>query len=427
MKTKISVEKAKSTIEALKAYGVDLPDLFKKVNKKRFEEKKKDIDSTEVIKDYLLFSSANQDLKEGTIENPTSDPIGAANDFRRLNHLKSRDIKLMLNRIRRAYLDSIREKAKKDGKNEAEAKKVSYKMTTQETVKLFHIAFHHCVLDEGEEARLFIYDPAQGIYTSNRRIIRKYITYLEPYLNSHNVEEVIKKATSLATVKKIDTSGKYIACPNCLINVDTKQAEEFSPKHIITTKIATEYHKHKREPNINGWTIEKMFDELACHDKQVVKLFWQIISDVVNGNVSHQKAIMLVGNVFGNNGKGTFQQLLINLVGQNNYATMRVEEFDIRFQLSRLEGKTLVIGDDISPEYIEHSSNFNSVITNDPVTIEHKGKDAYPRQLFCTVIQSCNEMPRFQKKVEQCVACYLFHLMHILIVRMKIRRLKAII
>ena len=75
----------------------------------------------------------------------------------------------------------------------------------------------------------------------------------------------------------------------------------------------------------------------------------------------------------GNNGKGTFQELLTNLIGKKNIATLKVNEFDHRFKMSLLEGKTAVIGDDVPVGvYIDDGSNFKSVVTGDYVSVEFK-------------------------------------------------------
>ncbi|VTS31441.1 primase, superantigen-encoding pathogenicity islands SaPI [Staphylococcus pseudintermedius] len=76
-----------------------------------------------------------------------------------------------------------------------------------------------------------------------------------------------------------------------------------------------------------------------------------------------------------------------------------MNEFDERFKLSVLEGKTAVIGDDVPVGvYIDDSSNFKSVVTGDPVLVEFKNQPLYRATFKCTVIQSTNGMPSFKDK-----------------------------
>src|SRR5699024_9853877 len=112
-----------------------------------------------------------------------------------------------------------------------------------------------------------------------------------------------------------------------------------------------------------------------------------------------KKAIFLVGD--GNNGKGTFQELITNLIGPENIATLKVNEFEERFKLSVIDGKTAIIGDDVPANvYIDDSSNFNSVVTGDRVLVEQKNKQPYSAVFNCGVIQSTNGMPKFRNKNE---------------------------
>ncbi|MDN8943458.1 phage/plasmid primase, P4 family, partial [Staphylococcus aureus] len=94
-----------------------------------------------------------------------------------------------------------------------------------------------------------------------------------------------------------------------------------------------------------------------------------------------------------------FQELLSNVIGYSNIASLKVNEFDERFKLSVLEGKTAVIGDDVPVGvYVDDSSNFKSVVTGDPVLVEFKNKPLYRATFKCTVIQSTNGMPKFKDK-----------------------------
>ena len=51
----------------------------------------------------------------------------------------------------------------------------------------------------------------------------------------------------------------------------------------------------------------------------------------------------------GGTGKGTLQELFINLVGRENIASIKITDLDVnnRFTLAQALGKRAVIGDDI--------------------------------------------------------------------------------
>mgnify|MGYP005787576887 CR=1 FL=1 len=264
--------------------------------------------------------------------------------------------------------------------------------------QLFEGAFHYYLFDKSEDARIAFYNPVSGIYTRNLRELYRFLSFFDTVLTEDRAKKIVFQLTNKAKYNHHHDDGKYIAVNNGLFNLETKKLEGFTPLHPVFTKVATNYNPDAKSPNIDGWTVDKMFDQLACGDKDEVQLFWQIINDALNGNRSRGKAFFLVGNIHGNNGKGTFQTLIENLVGEDNYGNLKINEFEKRFALSVLDGKTVCIGDDIQTDYIKSSSSFNSIVTGDPVNIEIKQKSIYTTALHCTIIQSCNTMPMFAKK-----------------------------
>ncbi|HEC2192903.1 TPA: DNA primase [Staphylococcus delphini] len=253
------------------------------------------------------------------------------------------------------------------------------------------------LFDLEENTKLAMYKTEEGIYTQNVSYIKRVISWLEPKLNSNKADEVIYHLKNRVDIKSKTNSPDLIPVKNGVFNRKTKQLESFTPEYVFTTKINTAYKKQSEMPVIDGWNIENWLNEIACNDHGVVKLLWQVINDSLNGNYTRKKAIFLVGD--GNNGKGTFQELISQLIGVENIANLKVNEFDERFKLSVLEGKTAVIGDDVPVGvYIDDSSNFKSVVTGDPVLVEFKNQPLYRATFKCTVIQSTNGMPSFKDK-----------------------------
>src|SRR5699024_7089355 len=152
----------------------------------------------------------------------------------------------------------------------------------------------------------------------------------------------------------------------------------------------------------DGWNAEDCLMEIANNDVEVLILLWQVIADTINGNYSRKRSIWLVGE--GSYGKSTYQDLIRNVIGIENVAGLKIEQFTSNasgqnFNLSMLEGKVANIADDVqSNMYIDDSSNFNSLVSNDPVIVEHKGKSGYLVQFNMTLIFSTNGLPRIKNK-----------------------------
>ncbi|HHC9191460.1 TPA: phage/plasmid primase, P4 family [Staphylococcus aureus] len=253
------------------------------------------------------------------------------------------------------------------------------------------------LFDLEENTKLAMYRAEEGIYTQNISYIKRVISWLEPKLNSNKADEVIYHLKNRVDIKSKTNSPVLIPVKNGVFNRKTKQLESFTPEYVFTTKINTAYKTQSVVPIIEGWSVDNWINEIACNDHGVAKLLWQVINDSLNGNYTRKKAIFLVGD--GNNGKGTFQELISQVIGEENIASLKVNEFDERFKLSVLEGKTAVIGDDVPVGvYVDDSSNFKSVVTGDPVLVEFKNQPLYRATFKCTVIQSTNGMPSFKDK-----------------------------
>ncbi|WP_206172075.1 phage/plasmid primase, P4 family [Vagococcus fluvialis] len=256
-----------------------------------------------------------------------------------------------------------------------------------------------CLFDMNENTKLAVYRPSEGIYTQNETYIRRIISWLEPKHNSSKASDVTYHLKNMADVREKTVSRYLIPVNNGIFNLETKRLEAFSYKKVFTSKIATNYVIPQSKPIIDGWDVDKWMKSIATNDKEVEYLLWQVISASLNGNYSRRKAIWLVGS--GNNGKGTYQDLISHLVGSENVATLKLPDFQGRFNLSLLEEKVVCIGDDVpAGVYIDDSSNFNSVVTGDSVMVEEKNKPAYSTKFQMTIIQSTNGMPKIHNKTE---------------------------
>lgn len=310
----------------------------------------------------------------------------------------TKNVKELLNGLREEELQHMREVWEKEKeKGEASGRPPQ----TIKPIRCAYILNEHLnfiLFDMEEDTKLAFYMENEGIYTQNYTYIRRVISWLEPKHNKRKADDVIYHLVhNFAPVIPRTNDPDLIPVNNGVYNRQTKTLEPFTPKYVFTTKISTNYVENAPAPVINGWNFDEWLYEIACADREVYTLLWQVINDSLNGNYTRKKAIFLVGD--GNNGKGTFQVMLSNLIGFDNVASLKVNEFDHDFKLGVLEGKTLVIGDDVPVGVnVEDSSNFNSVVTGDSVLVNIKNKQPFRTVYRCTVIQSTNGMPRFKNK-----------------------------
>ena len=303
------------------------------------------------------------------------------------------DLKSELIRRRNEILDKLIQQAEMNGKQKPT------KLGPRMVATLLNDYIEFCLFDDTDGAKLAMYLPDEGIYTQKLLTIYKHVSWVESTFSQSQADTVMFHLKNIVSLRELTKSRHLIPVNNGVYNFKSKTLEPFNAKYVFTSKVDTNYNDNPPEPNINGWTVNDFISSIACGDCGIIKLLWQVIADALNGNYSREQAIFLVG-AKGSNGKGTFQELLINLIGLNNVAPLKINQFDgekNKFSLGMLEGRTVVIGDD-NPEgyFIDDASNFKSVVTGDLIMIERKNKHPYPAHFNGAVIQSTNEMPRFK-------------------------------
>lgn len=265
--------------------------------------------------------------------------------------------------------------------------------------------------DDSNGALIYLYSFDSGIYDSNTTAIQYYAQGLYPSYKERDVHDVQYSLQRLSVTAEPEDDPYLIPVANGVFNLQTKQLLPFDPKYKFIAKIATNYNPQwlHEEPTIttsngNVWKPSQFIHSLASEDKEISQLLYEVIADSINGNFSHRQAIFLVGSAEslsanGSNGKGTFQELIINICGLNNVAQLKVDDMKERFMASELRGKTCDIGDDLQAgTYIDNSATFNSAVTGDVLHTDVKNRKPVTFRFKGAVIQSTNDMPRFKNK-----------------------------
>lgn len=247
-------------------------------------------------------------------------------------------------------------------------------------------------------SKLYIYHLDLGYYVSSDDIFRKLVLKYDNRLTSHRFfNELVAYIRTDTKIQPPLSDYKYIPVSNGVYNIETKQLEDFNPDFIITSKIKTSYNPLAKKPILGGWfDFDKWLNTLACNDNELVTLLWQVMNEAINPNRTRKKMVLLVGD--GNNGKGTFQALLENLIGRENISNLKPDQFGKEFYLGALEGKVCNIGDDISNKYLDEVSDLMSIVSGDPVQVNKKGKQPIEARFKLLCIFSGNDLPSARNK-----------------------------
>ena len=246
---------------------------------------------------------------------------------------------------------------------------------------------------------LYIYDLDEGIYTASNDLFNLLCKTFDVRIKPREWPQIKLMVRTLAKIRKPLESSNLIPVQNGIINLETKELLPFGPKYVITSKISTAYHAPKRVPtDREGKTFDDWLNSIACNDSELVTLFWQIILEAINPNHTRNKFAIFYGD--GNNGKGTFQRFLINLIGESNISALKPAQFGEKHNLETLVGKVCNIGDEAPNEYLKNPSDLMSITSGDTVLVNPKGRPAFEATFKLFNIFSGNYIPNGGNKTK---------------------------
>lgn len=312
----------------------------------------------------------------------------------------------LFSRLKQAGIEKRKEKEYTPEKGVNAGKTIRPRLTFRE---ITNIVEKYAILKTiGEDEReletspLYWYEPDTGTYTKNTKKINAMINIVDNQATDRIIKEVRNKLIlECKEVIKTNNSNLVIV-NNGIYDRSQNKLLPFSPEYVFTTKIATNYNPQaSTEPVYAGWSVSKWFDEIADGQEDKLKLLWQIITACIDSNISHEAAIFLVDNGQGRTGKSTFENLIMNLVGEENCGQLKLIEFEDDFKLAGVDEKAVIIGDDNDPNtFNENSSNFKSLVTGETMIINPKGLPLYYNRFNSLIIQSMNGVPRFKDSTD---------------------------
>lgn len=246
---------------------------------------------------------------------------------------------------------------------------------------------------------LYIYDLDEGIYTASNDLFNRFCKTFDVRIKPREWSQIKLMVRTLTKIKKPLESANLIPVQNGIVNLRTKELLPFSPDYVITSKISTAYHAPRGTPtDREGKTFDDWLNSIACNDGELVTLFWQIILEAINPNYTRNKFAIFYGD--GNNGKGTFQRFLINLIGESNISALKPAQFAEKHNLETLVGKVCNIGDEAPNEYLKNPSDLMSITSGDTVLVNPKGRPAFEATFKLFNIFSGNYIPNGGNKTK---------------------------
>lgn len=241
----------------------------------------------------------------------------------------------------------------------------------------------------------------EGLYVPAERLVRSLAREYHYSISPGELNAVVELIKGSVPLLKPTEDGDVVALANGLFDLRTKELHPFSPEVVLTSKASVAFNKDATTcPVIDGWSVDDWIKELANDDPEVEQLFWQIVAALFRPGHAFNKAVLLYSPT-GSNGKGTFLELLRNLVGADRAATLSISDFGGPFLPDTLRGAFCVLSDENEVgDFLRRAGVFKAWITHDWIRLNVKYgtmSDIKGRGLcvFCV-----NELPSSKDKSE---------------------------
>jgi len=172
------------------------------------------------------------------------------------------------------------------------------------------------------------------------------------------------------------TDGKWILQPHCR-------------EHYRTTQIPVAYDENATAPETEKY-LESCFEDDSDRQEKMI-LVCELLGYSLLASAKYETFVILIGS--GANGKSVLIDLLISLVGSENAAGVQPSKFDSPFQRAYLNHKLvnavseLAVGEEIK------DAQMKAITSGEKITCEHKFKDPFDMQPYCTIWLATNHMP----------------------------------
>ena len=254
-------------------------------------------------------------------------------------------------------------------------------------------------------AELMTYEaegPDMGLYVPAEERIRSLARQYHYTISPKDLNAVVECVRDSVSLLEESEDSDVVALANGLFDLRTKELRPFSPKVVLTSKASVAFNEDAATcPVIDGrWSVDEWIRELANNDTEVEPLFWQIIAALFRPDHSFDKAVLLYSPT-GSNGKGTFVELLRNLVGAERVATLSMSDFSEQFLPEELRSAFCVLSDENEVGgYMERAGQLKAWITHDwtRFNVKHGSITSVKGRGLC--VFCANELPSSKDKSE---------------------------
>jgi len=243
-----------------------------------------------------------------------------------------------------------------------------------------------------DNKEIIIYDETNGTYVQNGDLYLAHLIEdrLKEKAENKQVNEIIEsiKRKTYYNRDDLDKQPKNIKpVGNGLLNLETNELLDFTPKYIFLNKININYNK-----DANCDRFKKFLGEVLQTEKDI-EIIQEWCGYCLLNDTKYSKALLLFGD--GENGKSVLLNVIKHFLNRENVTSISLQYLESSpFAPARLFGKTANIFADLPKKALAQTSVFKMTVAGDEISGEKKGKDSFEFKPTAKMMFSCNEIPR---------------------------------
>lgn len=210
------------------------------------------------------------------------------------------------------------------------------------------------------------------------------------------VSRGVKRATRRETAELLRLEApqveqapyRYVAFKNAVVDAETREEVDGSGM-VLPNRIPWDW-----DPSAECAAVDAVLERMACGDAGLQMNLIETMGLCMARTSRFAVAPILLGR--GSNGKSTYLDMLMALLGRRNYAALDLKAMANRFNGVMLVGKLANIGDDVSGEYLDGDACavIKRVAAGNEMFTDVKGSKGYAFRPYCTPVFSANTFPR---------------------------------
>ncbi|MCM1382323.1 MAG: phage/plasmid primase, P4 family [Muribaculaceae bacterium] len=208
-----------------------------------------------------------------------------------------------------------------------------------------------------------------------------------------SIEKVIDELLTIPNIESREFSegndGSLINFKDGVLDIFSGEVYEHSPEYTFTYCLDAYIRDIDREDNEE--LFRQYLDNSFGNDTANISNLQEMLGVAISQIRDQKIAFFLHGK--SNSGKSVMLDLLKKLIGEDFYSSVSFEQLASRFGTAHFSGKSLNISGEAPDITAKRLDTFKTVVGNDTVMAEHKGKDGFYMRNRALLVFAANSMP----------------------------------